>query len=126
MIDLTQILPLVQQLGPWGWVAAGVLYFLQWRAKQRPNAPAPDAPPAPAVPAVPDLADAALKLLLERLKTRFPRLVGDDQAGRESIVREYQQIRRQLLAERAAAVAKTAAIDDAVSGKATRDDEIPF
>jgi hypothetical protein len=66
--DLTPFYPLLKALGPWGWLAAGVLWFIQFRRTQSPNVPSPNTP-SPADPM-----DDLMTRLRDRLKNVFPNL----------------------------------------------------
>ncbi len=104
-LDLTPFLPLLKQLGPWGWVAAGVIWFIQFRRQKSPS-PVPTDPNAPAPV---DPFDDLLDRVRDRLKNRFPNLpLGDVAEGshptvlmaqRDELERQIERRREELAAQ---------------------------
>lgn len=104
-LDLTPFLPLLKQLGPWGWVAAAAIWFIQQRRGKPANPALPNAPLDPLGPLLPNLdpVDDVVNKLRERLKNRFPNLPIQSFAGEISpanhpsvLVAQRAELERQI------------------------------
>lgn len=125
MIDLTQIVQLLSQLGPYGWAAAALLIFIRYRSgKPILPFPVPGPSPSPApqpvlpLPGPNDPAFPLVDLVLQRMRQLFPHLFGSAAAGAETI--------DQVLQKRAALSAELARRREAIQAELAKLAEVPL